>query len=619
VSTQTQLNTYTYTLGLTSQLSTKITNEFRLAYAATDARSVYNIDSFGGAEPINATAMAGIPTSYETPALVFYLIFSGVGRSPLVVAPSLTGARNWDLANEVSVLLGRHRLKFGLNLNRLKELSSAPSPLVEALYYSPSSLQTDQATLLYIGQYTNATPVFYNIGAFAQDEWQISKRLSLSLGVRWEIDPAPHDPDGNDAYTIFGNISSPESLTLAPRGTPLWNTYWFNLAPRGGAAWHVRSVRGEDTVFKVGAGVFDDAYNEAGALGFNGAFGFSALEFYSGGSLPVSSAQLNISPSAAPPYDLVYAFPAHLQVPFTWQWNTSLEQSFGKSQLLSLSYVGANGRRLISTQQVSLTALNPNFGTVYIFPGGITSNYQALQVKYQRTVSHGIQALASYTWSHSIDYGSTNSTYGVTRGNSDFDVRHNFSAGICWELPATKSDRVASLLIRDWGLDGRFMARSGFPITLLGNELSDSSTGNYYFSGVNRVPGTPLYLYGAQYPGGRALNGGPAVPSGNAAFTLPSGTDEGDAPRNFVRGFGENQLNLALRRVFPLRDPASIQFRAEAFNILNHPNFGFIDSTLTDAQFGLATQTLNQSLGTMASQYQQGGPRSMQFALKLTF
>jgi hypothetical protein len=109
------------------------------------------------------------------------------------------------------------------------------------------------------------------------------------------------------------------------------------------------------------------------------------------------------------------------------------------------------------------------------------------------------------------------------------------------------------------------------------------------------------------------------VPSGSAAFTLPSGTSEGNAPRNFVRGFAENQLNLALRRAFPLRDPASIQFRAEAFNILNHPNFGFINSTLTDAQFGLATQTLNQSLGTLAPQYQQGGPRSMQFALKLTF
>ncbi len=74
-----------------------------------------------------------------------------------------------------------------------------------------------------------------------------------------------------------------------------------------------------------------------------------------------------------------------------------------------------------------------------------------------------------------------------------------------------------------------------------------------------------------------------------------------------------------MRREFHLRDAVALQFRAEAFNILNHPNFGLIDPTFTDATFGQATQMLNQSLGTVASQYQQGGPRSMQFALKLLF
>jgi hypothetical protein len=93
----------------------------------------------------------------------------------------------------------------------------------------------------------------------------------------------------------------------------------------------------------------------------------------------------------------------------------------------------------------------------------------------------------------------------------------------------------------------------------------------------------------------------------------------GDAPRNFVRGFGEFQINLGARREFHIRDGLSLQFRAEAFNVLNRPNFGYIDPILTDPTFGKATQMLNQSLGTLASQYQQGGPRSMQFALKLHY
>jgi hypothetical protein len=268
---------------------------------------------------------------------------------------------------------------------------------------------------------------------------------------------------------------------------------------------------------------------------------------------------------------------------------------------------------------VNISALNPAFGTIFEFPSNITSNYQALQTKFQRTVLHGLQALVSYTWSHSIDFGSNYATFAAMRGNSDFDVRHNLAAGASWDIPINSRNRVFLSLLEHWGLDGRLAARTGFPITLDGNLLTDPATGNEFYSGVNLVPGKPLYLFSHQYPGGRALNGGPEVPASNAAFTPPTGTAEGDAPRNFVRGFGENQVNLAIRRAFPIRDGISLQFRAEAFNILNHPNFGMVDSTLTDAQFGLATQTLNQSLGTLAPQYQQGGPRSMQFALKLSF
>jgi len=86
-----------------------------------------------------------------------------------------------------------------------------------------------------------------------------------------------------------------------------------------------------------------------------------------------------------------------------------------------------------------------------------------------------------------------------------------------------------------------------------------------------------------------------------------------------VRGFGASQVNLAIRRDFPIREALHLQFRAETFNILNHPNFGYVDPILTDATFGQSTKMLSQSLGTVASQYQQGGPRSMQFALKFVF
>jgi len=146
---------------------------------------------------------------------------------------------------------------------------------------------------------------------------------------------------------------------------------------------------------------------------------------------------------------------------------------------------------------------------------------------------------------------------------------------------------------------------------LQGKSLIDPTIGNTFNSGVDLIPNQSIYVHGEQYPGGRAVNAG--------AFSTPSGQNAGDAPRNFVRGFGEFQLNLAARRNFHVVDRLSLEFRAEAFNVLNRANFGYVDPILTDLTFGQATQMLNKSLGTVASQYQQGGPRSMQFAVKLRF
>jgi hypothetical protein len=227
-------------------------------------------------------------------------------------------------------------------------------------------------------------------------------------------------------------------------------------------------------------------------------------------------------------------------------------------------------------------------------------------------MSHGLQALAAYTWSHSIDFGSSDAANPLTRGNSDFDVRHNFSGGATWDLPATGGNKVIGSLLDHWGVDTRLQVRTAFPVTLQGNFLVNPVTGSSYYGVPNLVPGQAIYLYGSQYPGGRAIN--------PAAFAFPTDpNDPGNAPRNFVRGFGAWQINLAVRREFPIHDKLRLQFRAEAFNILNHPNFGYIDPFLIDAQFGQATQMLNQSLATLSSLYQQGGPRSMEFALKLKF
>ncbi len=609
--TRSNVNTQTYTLGLTSQLNGRFLNEFRLGYARTNANTDGSLDDFGGASPINLSAAMGLG-SYSNSQVAFLLYYPDIGLSSIETVLAENRGRQWNVVDSISITSGHHSIKAGIDYRRIETAAIPANPLAEAEYASTGSVLNNAADIAVVVKSLSATPLFHETALFVQDGWRLSRRITLLLGLRWEVNPPPTEAHGNDAYTLDGSLSEPSTLVLAPRGTPLWNTSWYNFAPRLGVAWLLRDSPQFTTVLRGGGGVFFDTNNEAASSAFDG-IGFTASNFYFGPALPLTTAQLDFAPSTTPPYtsSTIYAFPKHLQAPYTLQWNVSLEQALGTAQALTLSYVAADGRRLPGQQQLSLNALNPEFGIVMYLQGGVTSNYQALQAKFQRTISHGIQALASYTWSHSLDYGSNYSALPLIRGNSDFDVRNSFSGGASWVLPSLKWTKFGEAMLNHWGLDGRFVARSGFPITLYGNFLTDPVTGSSYYGNPNLVPSQPIYLYGSQYPGGRAIN--------PAAFTLPPPGQVGDAPRNFVRGFGMWQVNMAVRREFPICEKLRIQFRAEAFNVLNHPNFGYVDRTLTDATFGRATQMLNQSLGTVSSQYQQGGPRSLQFALKLIF
>lgn len=607
----TRIDTQTYTAGVSGQFSSRLNNEFRTGYARSDSSQIGVLDSFGGATPIDLSAAMGAST-FARPQPVMEVNVSGIGTSLLIPYNGRNASRQWNLIDSLNLLSGQHNFKFGIDYRRIVSPILPPDLEIVAAFLSPQSVLHNAPTIAEPLNFKSATPIFNETALFAQDEWRVHPRVSLSLGLRWELNPPPTEQSGNDAYTLLGNISQPASLAVAPQGTPLWKTTWYNFAPRLGVAWTAHAKPGFETIVRTGGGVFFDTANEVASLGYS-QLGFSAYRTLSGTSIPFTVAQLTVPISITPPYtnSTIVAFPAHLQLPYTLQWNASVQQALGAREALTISYVASAGRRLLGEQQLALTPLNPKFGTVEYLAAGITSNYQALQVQFQRTVAHGIQALASYTWSHSIDFGSNSTALPLQRGNSDSDVRNNFQAGMSWEIPTIQTARALSVVLNGWGVDGRLNIRSGFPVTLGGNNITDPTTGSLYAGGLDLVPNQPLYLYGARYPGGRAIN-----PS---AFKLPVGTNAGDAPRNFVRGFGANQLNVAARREFQLHDQVGLQFRAEVFNILNHPNFGYIDSIYTDATFGQATKMLNSSLTTVASQYQQGGARSMQFALKLHF
>ena len=607
------IGTVSYAFGLTGQLSHGISNDYRVGYTRTRSALDMSLDNFGGATPTDLRAALGVTGDYSPSAAEPYIVVNGVGTTYIFAYDAVTKFQQWNITDTLGFTLGRHYVTAGIDERHIDSPILPPALVVLPQWYSRSSLLSNSADSLSIQKNASKTPVTNQFSAFLQDEWKIVPTLSLSTGVRWEVNPAPTEANGKNAYTINGDINQPSSVTLAPRGTPLWNTYWYNFAPRIGAAWTVNPSSGHETVVRAGAGTYFDTATQAASQGFIG-LGFYAFTTATNAPVPVTTAQTAFSTAATAPYTstAIYAFPHHLQLPYALQWSSAVEQAFGKAQTLTITYVGSSGRRQLQRQQHNLKSVNPQFGTIYYFPTGVTSNYNALQVKFQRTVASGLQALISYTWSHSLDYGSNNSSLPLTYGNSDFDVRNNLEMGISWDIPHYRGRRFVQAIVNNWSVDERFMARTAFPITLQGKLFTDPTTGNRYYGNLDLVAGQPTYLRGSQYPGGKAVN--------PAAFAYPANaTDTGDAPRNFVRGFGQTQWNSSIRRAFHLYDPFTLVFKAEAFNLLNHPNFGYVDPTLTDAQFGRATAMLNQSLGSTNQLYQQGGPRSFQFALRLTF
>jgi hypothetical protein len=615
-----------YTLGATQMFSSRVGNDVRQNYSSSSAAIAQKLDAFAGAEPVSLVQLQGL---------------SGAGASNVDLAFCFDAAhcpetfefttrgrqRQWNLVDTLSQSLGKHLLKYGVDFRRLTPVEEPYTPSIGYTFYSEASTLANSIDDGFASTSTAAHPVYKNFSAFVQDSWRVGRRLNLSMGLRWEVNPAPSDAKGNLPYTVEGD--SVATLHLAPRGRPLWETTWFNFAPRLGVSYFLRQNPGFETVLRGGGGVFfDTGQQDAGwayyGPGFQASSVFGSFEGVPGTfPAPLSEVTPPVVNPPVPPYNRVYAYAHHLQLPYTSQWNVAIEQALGKSQALTVSYVAANGRRLLEERQSLIFLSNPDIANLYEFGNGLTSDYSAMQVQFQRKLSQGLTALASYTWSHAIDYGSNNVALQYVRGNSDFDVRHNASAAFSYSLPSEFRSRAARAVFGNWGLDDRFTIRTGFPITLQGPLTFNPDTGAETFAGLNLVAGQPLYLYGSQFPGGRAVNRAVfAIPAGCTIKTCPVPT-LGDAPRNFVRGFGAWQMDVAVRREFPIFERLKLQFRAEAFNVFNHPNFGKVDPTYcvgsSTCTFGTALQTLSSSLGVLSPLYQMGGPRSVQFALKLAF
>ena len=616
----------TVTAGLTELIAPGISQETRVNYSNQRVGTEYNLDNFGGAVPIPDSLL--FPVGYSSVNSAFQL---GIMDAGLLYQGKLgtSEQRQVNLVESLSATQGRHLLKFGVDYRWLAPFTS-PHVYGQSVQFSgvttdPGGALSGTAKSAAVQSAQGNALLTHNLSLYGQDTWRITPRFVLTYGLRWDVSPPLQGKNSaNDPYTVTG-LDNPASLALARRGTPLYATTYGNVAPRLGLAYQLRGNSTYGITLRAGGGIFYDL-GQGSTGGVSSYFPYSTIK-------TILSPQFPLSPrDAAPPAitgnppvtNIIVADP-HLRLPRSYQWNIALDQSLGTSQSLSLTYIGAIGRDLLRSN--NLFSPNPAFQFVSVTDNSATSDYHALQAKFQRTLSHGLQMVASYTYSHSIDSASTDAfaTYlntpgslaspNIDRGNSDFDLRHSFTAGVTYNFPHPRSSKLVRATLFGWSLDAFVLARSALPDDVVGARFVGG--GIIIYPRPNIIPGMPLELYGAGYPGGKVFN--------KKAFVAAPDGQQGDLGRNVLRGFGASQADVGVQRQFRITETVGLSFRAESFNILNHANFGNPINSLTDPYFGRSTQMLANSLGAGGANggfnplYQAGGPRSIQFVLKVQF
>jgi hypothetical protein len=475
-----------------------------------------------------------------------------------------------------------------------------------------------------------------------QDDWKISRGLTLNLGLRWEPWLPPIDRDGTDRDRLVGFLPGFRSTVspVAPAGivlpgdgdypASLVRNDWNNLAPRVGAAWDVFHTG--RTVLRGGYGIFFKTIQDSVFAKATEVQPYALL--VSRTDLVTSIANPYIGYPGGSPYpyrapkslaDIKFTFPISGQIidptirsGYLQNWNLAVEQALPGSVVLTVSYVGNHAVKLLGDILVSPAVYGPgatvaNQESRRLYPGFsqlITrspfgfANYHSMQIQARRRAARGLTLLANYVWGKAIDNVSTsvanNSVVrnpfnpNIDRAPSDIDVTHNAKFAIVYSLPGIQgSTRLVRGVLNGWQTNAIASLRSGLPLRVVSGRDNSLSANNLDHPDVIGDSARPA---GAD-PQEQWFN--------NAAFVQNAPGTFGNAGRNIVRSPGNISVDLSLFKNFTLHEAWKIQFRGEAYNSLNHPNLGSPTVSLNNLNFGRVL------VG--------GSPRVIQLALKLIF
>ena len=588
---------------------------------------------------LGLSGFSGNPVNFGLP---YFLVadFSTVTDSPIL--PQLQRDNLWQLSDSFSFTRGRHTLKTGVQWMHYA-VNYLQSNYSRGLYTFTGALTASDPNnagvtgdaladfLLGLPQQTSRTAGFAQsylrqntYAGYLQDDWRVSKSLTLNLGLRYEYFAPLTDARRQLLNLDYSALPNPPRLVSVDTSSrPDRN----NFAPRAGLAWTppVSLWPGHKMVFRSGYGIYfspeisTEAYNEV----LNNIRTESNV---TSGVTPVLTIENGFPQTASTGFATLFGLDAHARTPYMQQWNASIQQELPAGILFEIAYIDSKGtdlglyRRFNTPAHVETgESLPPRPGdlqSLRTFPelGPIVqvehignSLYNSLQLKGEKRMDKRLSISTSFVWSKSIDNADTilpglfdsvgaqdERNLRLERGLSFFNVGRRLSSGYVYNLPGASG--FLRPLLRDWTTSGIVTIQDGTPENAFyfATDFANSGT----FNRPNIVPGQKISLPRDQRTPERWFN--------TAAFSQPAPYTFGNAGRDMIPGPGNIVFDLALSRRFHPREAEAIEFRGEFFNAFNHPNFGIPGDNPDFGPF------FGRILAT-------GDPRRIQFALRFEF
>jgi hypothetical protein len=640
----------------------------------------------------------------------------------------------YQFVDHASYLRGKHAFKFGAEIMENKHSGTITNSAKGVIGFGggqdPANPDSTPLEDFLTGNVAGSEILVGNVfrethnwgyAAFLQDDWHITPRVTVNVGLRYEINTVL-----KEAHNLLANFDPNSPTGLVQVGKQISSPYdgdHTNFAPRLGFAWDVRG--NGKTVIRAGGGITYEQFAQQVFLGVGNQFGLgtnptganlsgaNGAPLASPGNIAVALAtplgsdltpgwqnngpnvtvfpastlavecgdgQPNSSGGMDPPPCTALGVAPNLRTPYVSTWTLGVEQAFTKDLSLEVAYVGNHGSRLLGDRDVnqinSKTLLGP-YSTKFPYLQSIDvlsnqdeSKYKGLQMTLTQRTSHGLSFVAAYTRSHAGDDSSANWQGGVPLdsnnpqkefASSDFDVSQRFTLAVTYALPGRKSQ---GQLLEGWQLSSIVTLQSGFPWAPqdANNDFSKTSKSNNpqstgerwdffgnpkdFTSGPNPIPCFGDKLCGNQTTvpqacitaaaslgpdavaqlGSDSNEVGGCFMQGGSVLIPPANGTYGTAGRNIFRDSGLLDWDMSVTKDFKFRERLTAQFRAEFFNVLNHPNFanpyggpnGYLNNDPSGG-VGMGCGCVTPDVAGQNPVLGSGGSRAIQLGLKFIF